>query len=172
MFEEPNMDTFDILPFGKHKGKTFEAVMTTDPKYCHAFKAWAGMVVAEYLGLRGWIPTSCATGIRVLNGSYGEPDIGKSIQVKWLPGKHSQLPIKKEDNPDHFYVLVTGDPAIMLTIHGWMAGREAQAHDEWCYALKDRSETFFVPQNALHDFDELKRKGLDFLMKGTPRERL
>lgn len=81
--------------------------------------------------------------------SFKGADVGDNVQIRHTENGHL-LPVRKEDNPDHFYVLVTGTPPT-LTIHGYIQGSDAQNPQWWgTFGPNDiRPPCWKVPQHAL-----------------------
>jgi hypothetical protein len=61
------------------------------------------------------------------------------------------LMIRDNDNPDHFYVLVTGK-APVYRIVGYIKGSDVKKRKEWRKNWGNRGEAWFVPQKELIPF--------------------
>jgi len=80
--------------------------------------------------------------------TFSAPDVGKNVQVR-TRRKHSyELIVRKTDNPNHYYVLVTGQ-APLYCVRGWIQGKDAMNErflanhgDHW-------NAAYFVPANEL-----------------------
>jgi len=81
-----------------------------------------------------------------VNNFHGA-DIGNNIQVRTRSKDHYELIVRKNDNPEHFYFLVTGS-APDYTVHGYIIGKFAMK-EEWLADHGDRPEAWFVPQAEL-----------------------
>lgn len=92
-----------------------------------------------------------------VTGNFKEADALLNVQIRHSPRDSTKekvsLIVRKNDNPDHFYVLVTG---IMptYTVIGFIFGRDAQK-DIWIEDPNNKSPAWFVPINALENIDFL-----------------
>jgi hypothetical protein len=109
---------------------------------------------------RGWhqhIEGACGeiAAAKVIDRYWGAPcgtfrsggDIGKNIQVRTRSKPEWDLIVRKTDDPQHFFILVTGT-APTLTVVGWIRGADAQK-DEYWKKYGEGEEAWFVPQRAL-----------------------
>lgn len=79
-------------------------------------------------------------------------DVGP-YQVRWTKSHSNSLIIRKPDNDQAVYILVTGlCPSYIL--QGWLRGHEAQ-RDEWLRDPNKRVANWFVPISALHPMSTL-----------------
>jgi hypothetical protein len=99
--------------------------------------------------------------------SFKGADHGLNIQIRTSPCK-KQIPpadfgnliIRDDDNDDHYFVLVVGNPPHFL-IKGWIAGRDAKV-DKWKNNHAGRPPAWFVPHRHLHlDLSTLVGEGLE-----------
>ena len=84
-----------------------------------------------------------------LNG-FKDADQGERVQIRHSALPEASLIVRPEDNPDHYYVLVTGS-APVFTLVGWMLGADATDQRFW-KEPNGRPGAFFVPQSELHRF--------------------
>lgn len=105
--------------------------------------AAAELIVAKYLNVFWNLETD-----------VGDPDIGTNIQVRWTRRHDNSLIIRPADNPDHFYVLVTGQMPTM-TIQGFIRGIEAQ-DPAWLRSPNMRPGAWFVPSEYLGPIEHLQ----------------
>lgn len=110
----------------------------------HVEGACGEVAVAKALG-RFWSPT-----VNVFNAA----DIGRMIGVRTRSRHDYDLNIRRNDKPDHAYVLVTG-LAPSFVVRGYIIGADAR-RDEWLQAYGGRPAAWFVPQAALLDIDSLR----------------
>lgn len=107
--------------------------------------AMAEMAAAKALGLY-W-------GATVNN--FDGPDIGAKTQVRWTPRHNGRLILRQDDNPEHYFILVTGEPP-HLTVQGWIIARDGMRGEFVTDAgVDDRPEAWFVPQWALRPLPSL-----------------
>lgn len=85
--------------------------------------------------------------------SYKGADFGLNVQVRTRSDPSYDLLIRDNDNPEHFYVLVTG-MAPTYTVVGWIKGADAMMQPAWRKDWGGRGEAWFVPQLALTPFKE------------------
>ena len=78
-------------------------------------------------------------------------DVGDNIQVKTRSRHSYDLIVRKDDDPDHVFFLVTG-LAPDYRVHGWIVGRDAM-QNKWLQTYGGRPPAWFVPQDALHNLD-------------------
>ena len=88
--------------------------------------------------------------------SFKAPDAGSDIQVRTSPCKAAVPPdnfgrliVREEDNIDHRYVLVVGNPPNFV-IKGWIRGSNAR-QDKWIRIESGRPPAWFVPFQELDD---------------------
>jgi hypothetical protein len=110
----------------------------------HINGACGEVAAAKYLG-RYWSPTV---------NTYHAADLGKKLQVRTRSRHDWELNIRADDDPEHWFILVTGT-APTYNVRGWLPGREARI-DAWLQNYGNRTPAWFVPQSALHDIDLLK----------------
>jgi len=87
--------------------------------------------------------------------TFKQADVGVDGQVRYSFKDHGRLIVRKKDNPDHCYVLVTGQMPHMI-IRGWMYGHEAMK-DGYLDTPQRRPPAWFVPQEDLRPW-KLKAK--------------
>lgn len=85
-------------------------------------------------------------------GTYHAPDLQIPVQVRTRPNnpkreKGDHLVIRRDDPPDHIYVLVYYHGR-RCEIVGWIRGRDAR-REEWLFGYGDRPKAYFVPPAAL-----------------------
>lgn len=113
----------------------------------HVEGALGEVAVAKVLG-RYWSP-SCNV--------FRAPDIGRNIGVRTRSKHTYDLIVRPDDDPDCYYVLVTGI-APEYRVHGYMRGHEAR-RDAWWKDYGDKQlPAWFVPQSALYDINDLRRE--------------
>lgn len=84
--------------------------------------------------------------------TYKAGDVGP-YQVRWTPSHSNSLIVRKQDNSQAVYILVTGMcPA--YTLQGWVRGGEAQ-RPEWLRDYNGRPPAWFVPTGSLHPMSTL-----------------
>lgn len=83
-----------------------------------------------------------------------EPDIDPNIEVKTRSRHDYELLVRKDDNPDSIFVLVTGIYG-KYEVRGWMLGKDAMK-DEYIQTHGGREAAFFVPQNKLLPWSSIK----------------
>lgn len=74
------------------------------------------------------------------------PDILPDIQVRTRSKHWYDLPVRKDDNPEERFVLVTGTPP-ELWIWGWCYGREARRPELWV-SHADREPHWYVTRES------------------------
>ncbi len=104
----------------------------------HIEGACGEMAAAKVIG-RYWAATV---------GTYRSGgDIGDDIQVRCRSNPEWDLIIRKSDNPDHKFILVTGT-APTFNVIGWIKASDGQRDEFW--AKHGNGEAaWFVPQSAL-----------------------
>ena len=103
----------------------------------HVEGACGELVVAKALGLY-W------------DGSVNTFKTGDDVpglQVRTRSKDWYELIIRKDDDPDAKFVLVTGVCPV-YRIHGWMLGSDAM-QEKWLKEYGGREAAYFVPQDAL-----------------------
>lgn len=88
--------------------------------------------------------------------TFKDPDIGDSIQVRCASKDTGELVFRDGDNPEHYYVLVTGK-CPNYVVRGFLRGADIQ-RDEWVKNPNGRGSAFFAPQSALRPISELPIK--------------
>lgn len=83
--------------------------------------------------------------------TFKEADFGKKVQIRTRTDHSYDLLIRDNDDPEHFYVLVTGSLPTYRVV-GWIKGSDAMAQPEWRKNWGGRGEAWFVPQSALKPF--------------------
>ena len=84
--------------------------------------------------------------------AYKGADFGDNVQVRTRSDHAYELMVRDNDNPEHFYVLVTGKAPVYCVV-GWIQGRDAMK-PEWRKDWGGRGEAWFVPHKALTPFKE------------------
>jgi hypothetical protein len=74
------------------------------------------------------------------------PDLG-NVEIRTRSKHGYELLIRKDDDPDKFYILVTGI-APNYRVRGWIKGKAAR-RDEWWQNHGGREPAWFVPHQAL-----------------------
>lgn len=82
-------------------------------------------------------------------GPFKAADVGDNIQVRWTANSGYSLIVRPDDNPEHFYFLVTGN-APYMEIKGWILGHDAR-DSRYQRSPNGRPPAWFVPQDALSD---------------------
>lgn len=103
----------------------------------HIEGACGEMAVAKHLG-RYWSGTL---------GNLKAADVGAGMQVRTGGMDHHKLILHPSDPDADVFVLVTGH-APVLTLRGWIYGRDGKAERWWRDPTGSRP-AFFVPQSAL-----------------------
>jgi hypothetical protein len=111
----------------------------------HINGALGEMVVCKFLGVY-W---SCSI------DAFKRPDIGDNIQVKTRSRHDYELIVRSDDNPDHVFILVTGQ-CLKYRVHGWLRGGDAR-RPEWLKTHGGREPAHFAPQSALEPMETLPR---------------
>jgi hypothetical protein len=104
----------------------------------------------EIVGACGELAFCKATGryfTPSVNTFHGVADVDKKIEVRSTDRDDGSLIIRDNDNPQRWYVLVTGSPPKM-TVRGFIKGGKAR-RDEWVRDPHGYRKAWFVPQNAL-----------------------
>ena len=83
-------------------------------------------------------------------GSFKGADIGDKVQIRSTRHPGGSLIVREDDNPDHYYVLLTG-AAPTFVVRGYIQGAFAK-HKEYQSAPNGRPPAYFVPQSALNAF--------------------
>lgn len=85
-----------------------------------------------------------------------KPDIAPDIEVRLRTpyAKHHDLIVRKTDNPKQKVVLVTGELPNYIVV-GWIGVEEAWQHEDWYEERGGMGAVYWVPEDALHDLDEL-----------------
>lgn len=107
----------------------------------HILGACGEAAVGKLLG-RWWGGDVCA---------FKKADIGSQVQVKTRSNPDWDLIVRRDDNPDHIYILVTG-VAPDFVVHGWIKGRDAMENRCWIREYGGREAAWFVPKSALTPF--------------------
>lgn len=110
---------------------------TDDPLYKHILGACGEIAVARAYE-RYW-------GGDV--NTFKRADIGHLLQIRMRSRHDWDLIVRPDDNPDHAFMLVTGDPTKMR-VHGWCWGRDAKNPD-WFKPHGGRPPAYFVPKSFL-----------------------
>jgi hypothetical protein len=79
--------------------------------------------------------------------TFKDADIGKDIQVRCRSKHDYDLIVREDDNPDHYYIHVTGT-APHYCIRGWMRGDEAK-QAKYLAGHGGRVPAYFVPAKDL-----------------------
>ena len=79
-----------------------------------------------------------------------QADFGDACEVRTRSEHHYDLIVRRDDDPQRYYVLVTGR-APTYRVHGWILGADAR-RPAWLHAHGGREPAYFVPQGALHPF--------------------
>jgi hypothetical protein len=74
-------------------------------------------------------------------------DIGKDIQVRCRSKHDYDLIVRDDDNPNHFYIHVTGT-APNYCVRGWMRGEDAK-QPKYLAGHGGRVPAYFVPEKDL-----------------------
>ncbi|MCU1616568.1 MAG: hypothetical protein JWO98_4108 [Frankiales bacterium] len=96
------------------------------------------LVLCKALG-RFWSPS--------VNTFHAIADVGQNIEVRATRRDEGSLILRDNDDPERWYVLVTGDPPTM-TVRGCLRGRDGR-RDEWLRDPHGYRRAWFVPQDAL-----------------------
>jgi hypothetical protein len=103
----------------------------------HVEGACGELAVAKYLG-KYW-DGSVDTFRRL-------PDLG-NVEIRTRSKHYYELIIRRDDDPEKFYVLVTGI-APRYRVRGWIKGADARNSD-WLRSHGNREEAWFVPTSQL-----------------------
>lgn len=82
-----------------------------------------------------------------LVNSFKAADLGNNVQVKTRSSHDYDLIVRRDDNPDHIFVLVTGSPP-QLFVRGWIYGHEAM-QEKFLKTYGGREPAYFVPAKFL-----------------------
>jgi len=83
--------------------------------------------------------------------NFKSADVGSNVQVRHTKRPDGDLRITKNDNPEHFFVLVIGIPPVMHIV-GWIKGADGM-RPEWLRVLTEgRAASYWVPQRELNGF--------------------
>jgi hypothetical protein len=82
-----------------------------------------------------------------VNTFHAIADVGENIEIRSTDRDDGSLIIRENDDPDRWYVLVTGNPPEM-TIRGCIRGADA-LQDQWLRNPHGHRLAWFVPQAAL-----------------------
>lgn len=83
--------------------------------------------------------------------TFKDPDIDPDIQVRWIRYYSDRLIIRKDDNPEEFFILVFGRIPNFKII-GWIKGKDGM-QEKWYTTFEEgREKAYFVPQRELHPF--------------------
>ncbi len=80
--------------------------------------------------------------------TFKAADVGRDTQVRTRVKHDMELIVRDSDNPDHIYVLVTGQ-APRYVVHGWIHGDKAR-QPQWRKTHGNLPAAYFVPHQALH----------------------
>lgn len=129
-------------------------------KDSHSLTHWQGSAVQGDASLHVYGAQGELAAAKALNlypkfdvNGWHDPDLEPGIQVRARLRKYGELIVRKVDNPDHNYVLVTGEGPEFWVV-GWMAGREAM-QDKYLSAPGGRPPAWFVPITDLHPLETL-----------------
>lgn len=89
--------------------------------------------------------------------TFKAADISENIQVRTSPRHDYKLRILPNDNPEHYYVLVTGTGPVYC-VRGWIKGSEGK-REEYIMAPNNRPPAYFVPQHKLYPIS-IKKNGI------------
>lgn len=84
--------------------------------------------------------------------SFKGPDLGKNIQIRSTKYSNGHLILRPMDNPDHLYILVTGQIPV-FTVVGRIQGREAMV-DTYAMQWGNGDRAWKIPQDALKPITE------------------
>jgi hypothetical protein len=144
-----------------------EAAMGSDVgRMRHLASIKAGLQDAHGLKTAGWSEH--------IEGACGEMAAAKALGIYWdgsinsfsrddLPGlqvrtrsqDHYDLIVRPSDSDDSTFLLVTGR-CPHYTVHGWIKAADAK-RPEYEQAHGGRTPAYFVPRDALHSLDTLRR---------------
>jgi len=88
--------------------------------------------------------------------SFKDADQGESVQIRQTSLGHGSLIVREEDNPEHYYVLVTGKSPD-FKVCGWIKGIDAK-DKKYVKAPNGRDSAYFIPQKDLKKFPDKKSK--------------
>jgi len=89
--------------------------------------------------------------------TFKAADISENVQVRTSLRHEARLRILPNDNPEHYYVLVTGTGPVYC-VRGWIKGSEGR-QEEYISAPNNRPPAYFVPQDKLYPIS-IKKNGL------------
>jgi hypothetical protein len=90
--------------------------------------------------------------------TFKDADIGSKIQVRSTASHSNRLLVRSDDDPNHYFVLVTGS-APDLCVRGYIKGSDAMS-PMFLDNPGHREEAWFVPQSYLKPM-KIKRRGSD-----------
>lgn len=85
--------------------------------------------------------------------TYHDADLGESIQVRCRSNHSYDLIIREDDNPEEFFVLVTGS-CPYYQVHGFMLGEDGMREEFWADP-GNGGGAFFVPKDRLRPLEEI-----------------
>jgi hypothetical protein len=88
--------------------------------------------------------------------NFKDADLGKDVQVRTTSRHDFKLIVRSNDNPNHFYFLVTG-MSPTFCVRGWMKGSDAM-QDKYLKAPNGRPPAWFVPPTDLNPVTTKVRK--------------
>lgn len=98
--------------------------------------------------VKDWFFPGCVNTFKTL------ADIGGWIEVRTRSNDEYDLIVRQDDDPDKFYVLVTGKSPT-YRVHGFIDGVSAR-NPAWLRTYGNRPSAFFVPQEHLTSIDVLQ----------------
>lgn len=82
-----------------------------------------------------------------VNTFHGTPDVGGRTEVRATARPDGSLIVRDNDSDERWFVLVTGEPPLMV-VRGGILGRDAK-QDGWLRDPHGHRKAWFVPQTAL-----------------------
>lgn len=120
----------------------------------HGLSKDKGGINLHFEGASGEIAAAKALGVYFSShvGSFKDADLGEITQVRTRSEHHWELIVRKNDNPDHVFVLVTGTSPSFY-VRGWMKGQEAKDR-KYLANHGGREPAYFIPTEDLHPIEE------------------
>jgi hypothetical protein len=95
--------------------------------------------------------------------TWKKPDLCGIVQVKTATHHTYSLLVRPDAKDGEIFVLVTSENLREYQIHGWMIGKDIK-RERWLRNPGERKAAWFVPQSALHPYEDL----LEVLMECLP----
>lgn len=119
-------------------------------------RSMAQRIYEEFIGACGELAVGKASGtffVPSVNTFHRVPDCLDNCEVRSTDNTSGRLIVRDNDSDDRRYIfaVMTGDT---MTLVGWLTGAEAKK-DEWTDNPNGYRPAWFVPQDRLHDVEEI-----------------